>query len=323
MATRYLRNTAILAKIETTYGTDASPTEGANAILVSNCSITPLAAQNVDRDLIRPYFGASEQLVGAAYVELAFDVELAGSGTAGTAPAWGQLLRGCGFTETTSASIRTEYTLNTPVVDALTIYYFSDGVKHKALGCRGTVSLDMSAGARPIMSFKFTGLDGGVTAATPSTLTLTAFKTPIVVSDANTGDVTIGATYTAATPTLTGGQGYPSTGLKIDLSNSVNYTALLGGETVDITNRTPTGSVELDLTAANEVTFMTTVKANTTQSFGLMHGTTAGYKVMLFMPAVQIINPKKVDKNGKMLIGYDLRVVPGASGNDELKIVAH
>ncbi len=41
-----------------------------------------------------------------------------------------------------------------------------------------------------------------------------------------------------------------------------------------------------------------------------------------FMPAVQLINPKKVDVNGKLMCGYDLRVTP-SSGNDELKIVVH
>lgn len=37
--TRLVRKTAILAKIETTYGTDAVPTGIANAILISNQSI--------------------------------------------------------------------------------------------------------------------------------------------------------------------------------------------------------------------------------------------------------------------------------------------
>ncbi len=36
---RYTRKTAILAKIETTYGTDAAPTGAANALLISNQSV--------------------------------------------------------------------------------------------------------------------------------------------------------------------------------------------------------------------------------------------------------------------------------------------
>jgi len=322
MATRYIRNTAILAKIESTYGTDSTPTEAANALLVSNVSINPLSAANVDRDLVRPYMGASEQLVGTAYIDLSFDIELSGAGAAGTAAAYGPLLRACGFAETLSASVRAEYNLVTPVADSVSIYYFSDGVKHIAKGCRGTLSLKMSAGGRPVLSFKFLGLDGGVTAASPSALTLTAFKTPSVISEPNTGDLTFGATYTAATPTLTGGTGYPSQGIELDLGNAVNYTPLLGGESVDISQRQVTGKILLDLTAAQEVTFMASVKSNTLQSLGLMHGTTAGYKVMIFMPAAQLINPSKAEVNGKLMIGYDIRALP-SSGNDELKIVVH
>ncbi len=322
MPSRYIRNTAILAKTESTYGVDSTPTEGANAILVSNVSITPLNANNVDRDLIRPYMGASEQLVGTTNVALTFDVEVAGAGAAGSAPAYGPLLLACGFAETISAGVRVEYNPVTPATGSVVIYYFSDGVKHVLKGCRGNVSLKMGVGERPVYSFSFVGIDGGLTAATPSALTLSGFKTPIVITEANTGDLTFGATYTAATPTLTGGTGYPSQGIQIDLGNAVAHTPLLGGETVDISDRKASGSIVLDLTAAQEVTFLTSVKANTLQSLGLMHGTVAGYKVMIFMPAVQLYNASKTDVNGKLMQGYDVSILPSA-GNDELKIVVH
>ena len=81
MPTRFIRKTAILAKAETTYATDSTPTEGANAILVSNVSINPLNAQNVSRDLIRPYLGGSEQLVVSSTVKCTFTVELSGAGS--------------------------------------------------------------------------------------------------------------------------------------------------------------------------------------------------------------------------------------------------
>ena len=322
MGHRYIRNTAILAKLETTYGTDATPTEAANALLVSNVRINPLNAQNDSRDLIRPFLGGSEQLVGVANIEMSFDVEFAGSGTAGTAPAYGPLLRACGFAEAATVGVRTEYTLVTPVTESVSIYYFSDGVKHVARGCRGDLSIKMGVKSRPVFSFKFLGLDGGVTVATPAALTLSGFKAPSVISELNTGDVMFGCAYADATPKLTAGTGYPSQGLEIALGNSVNFTPLLGGETIDVTDRAVTGKVQLDLTAAQEVSFMAGVKANTLQSAGLMHGLAAGYKVMVFMPAVQLINPSKADVNGKLMVGYDLRAVP-LLGNDELKIVVH
>lgn len=320
---RYSRKTVILAKIETTVGTDAEPVGATDAMLVSNMSITPLNAKNVSRDLIRPYFGGSEQLVGTAYVECSFDVEIQSSGSmvTPTVPAWDPLLRACGFAATSAANVRVEYNPITDAMEAATIKYFDDGVLHIMLGARGTVSLKMGVGDKPVFSFKMSGIDGGVSATANASATLTAFKTPLIVTDANSADIMLGCTYTAATPAIAGGTAYTSRGLQIDLGNTVNHTPLLGGESIDITQRETTGGCELDLSAAQEVAFMASVKAATTQSLGFQHGTAAGYKVLIFAPAVQLVSPKKTDVNGRRLIGYDLRFIPLA-GNDEIKIIA-
>jgi hypothetical protein len=325
---RYARNQVVLAKIESTYGTDPTPTGGANAVLVSNLSCNPLAAANVDRDLIRGYLGGSEQLVGSNYVEVSFDVEFQNGGTAGTAAAWDPLLQACGYTAGATAVTpsRVEHLLESTYSawKSLTIYYYDDGALHKLLGARGTVSLDLMVGARPVFKFRFLGLNGGLTAAANATPTLTGFKAPLVVTDTNTGALTLGCTYSAGA--LSSGTEYVSGGVSIDVGNDVRFTDLLGtaaaaGQSIDLMQRSMTGSVEFDLTAANEVTFMTSVLANTTQSLGLVHGTSAGYKMLVFAPAVQLTNPKKVDKQGRRMIGYDLRILP-SSGNDELKIIA-
>ena len=163
---RYIRNTALLAKVETTEGTDAVPTGTANALLISNVTINPLNAQNVDRSIVRPYFGASEQLVGTAYVSIDFTVELAGSGTAGTAAPWGELLRACGFAETGAAGYK-QYAPDAPSSQkSATLYYYDDGVLHKLLGAKGTFKLAMGIGERPTLAFSFTGKDGGVSPRT-------------------------------------------------------------------------------------------------------------------------------------------------------------
>jgi hypothetical protein len=315
---RLIRNTAILAKIETVYGTDPTPTGAANAILISNASFT-LNAENVSRDLIRGYIGASEQLVGNRNVQITFDCELWGSGAAGTAPAYGPLLRACGMAETISAGNRVEYNPISASFESVTIYYHIDGVLRKALGCRGTVEYKMGLGERPLMSFSFTGIDGGATATANPALTLTAWKTPLAITDPNAGDILLGCTYSAGA--LSGGTSYKSRGLQANLGNTVSHVPLLGGESVEITNRETTGSLELELSAAQEVTAMTDILANTLTSVGFSLGTTAGYKVIVYAPTVQRINPKHTDLDGNLLIGMDLRFTP-SSGNDELRIVA-
>lgn len=314
---RYTRNSAILAKVETTEGTDAVPTGAANALLVSDQSINPLNAQNVDRELVRPYFGASEQLVGTAFVEVSFTVELAGSGTAGTAAPWGELLRACGFAETGTVTWK-GYAPDTPASQkSATIYYYDDGALHKLLGAKGTVKLSMSVSGRPTMQFSFTGKDGGLTAAANPSTTLTGWKTPLVITDPNTADVKFGGTY--ASGIVTGGSSFTSRGLEIDVGNEVQFTPLLGAEYIDITGRSVSGSLEMDLTAAQEVTYMASVKANTLSSISLEHGTTTGFIVGVYLSAAQLINPKKSEANGRRLIGYDLRSVP-SSGNDDIII---
>lgn len=316
---RYQRNAAVLAKIETVYGTDAAPIGATDALLVSDLSITPLNAQNQDRNLLRGYLGGSDQLVGNSYKDVSFSVEIAGSGAAGTAPAWGKLLRMCGFAEAITAGNRVEYSPISQSFESGTIYYYADGAVHKLLGCRGTVQWDLTEGARPVMKYKFMGLDGGLAAAATPSLTLTAFKQPLVITDPNTSDVTLGCTYSAGA--LVGGTIYPSRGLSLDAGVSAQYIPTLGGQSVDITNRVSTGSTTLDLTAAQEVTLMAGVQANSLQGLGLLHGTTAGNKVLFFAPSVQMINPKHTDFNGRILNSYDLRLLPSA-GNDELRVVA-
>lgn len=101
------RKRTILAKIESSYGVDPSPTGALNAILVKNITPTPQETNLVPRDLIRPYFGNFTQLPAAIYGKMAIEVELAGSGTAGTAPAYGPLLRACGMSETALAAAHT------------------------------------------------------------------------------------------------------------------------------------------------------------------------------------------------------------------------
>lgn len=315
---RYIKNMLVLAALETTTGTDAVPTGASNAILVSEATITPLDAQNIDRSLIRGTFGASEQLVGSASVKASYTVELAGSGTAGTPPAWGKLLQACGCAEGVLATpARVEYTPVSTGQRSATQYYYDDGALHKLLAAMGEFTLSAKAGERPVIKIDWTALDGGMTTGS-DTGTYTAWKKPVAMTKANVIDINLGCAYAAGA--ITGGTQFSSTGLELKAGNQVQFTPMLGTETVDITDRESTGSLELDLTAAQEVAMMALVKSNATQSLAITIGLASGNKIILFAPAVQMLAPKKVDKNGKRLIGYDLRFMP-VSGNDEWRIV--
>ncbi len=88
----------ILVKLESTYGTDSVPVV-ADAVLCTSLELSPLEGSSVDRSFIRPYFANSGSIRVENYASVAFETEIAGSGTAGTAPEWGLLLKACNFTE--------------------------------------------------------------------------------------------------------------------------------------------------------------------------------------------------------------------------------
>jgi len=317
---RNTRNFVLLALVESVYGTDPVPT-GSNAMLCSRPQITPLQSQNVNRDVMRGYIGGSEQLVGSKFVECSFDIELVGSGTVGTAPAWGDLMLACGWAETETAVTRVDYTLVSTSFGSVTLYWYDDGVLHKLTGARGTVQVKMTSGAIPVLSFSFKGLHTTPSAAANPTPTLTGFKTPLVVKEASTADLTFGGTHSnAGAPAIAAGTVYPSMGIEFNLNNTVDHIPLLGGESIDINNRDASCSFQLELTAAQEVTFHTAVEDATLTTVGLVHGTAAGYKSLLWLPFVQRTNPTKQDVSGKRMVQFEGRVIPSA-GNDEARLV--
>jgi hypothetical protein len=91
------RKRTLLAKLESTYGVDPTPTGSANAIQVTNLEVTPLNAETVSRDLIRPFFGNSDTLLAQTSAQLTFEIELAGTGVVGGVPGWSDVLAACGF----------------------------------------------------------------------------------------------------------------------------------------------------------------------------------------------------------------------------------
>jgi hypothetical protein len=92
---------------------------------VRNLEVVPLQSDIVQRELIRPYLGNYEQLLANTRVQVTFEVELAGSGTAGTPPAYGPILRSCALSETLGASTSVLINLKASSVDLNQLLYIS------------------------------------------------------------------------------------------------------------------------------------------------------------------------------------------------------
>jgi len=185
MAPLLLRKRLILIETESSYGVDPTPT-GTDAVLVRDLNITPQQSDVVNRDLIRPYLGASEQLLANTRVECTFSVELAGSGTAGTAPQYGKALRACGLNEVVSAGASVAYSPTSSSFKSVTIHYNIDGVRHKVTGARGTFTLNANVGEIPSIDFTFTGIYNAPDDSALPSVTYANQATPLIFKNGNT-----------------------------------------------------------------------------------------------------------------------------------------
>ncbi len=303
------RKRLILAKAESTYGTDSTPA-GADAVLVRNLDITPLEADTVSRDLIRPYLGNSEQLLANTRVGITFEVELAGSGTAGTAPRYGALLKACGFSQTAVATTSVTYAPVSSSFSSATIYFNNDGVLHKATGCRGTFTMTCNLNEIPVISFTMTGIYNAPTDTVAPATTYTNQATPVIFKEGNTSNFSL-LSYAGCLMNVS-----------FDVANEVVHRELIGcTRQVLITNRAPAGEVVIEAPTIAQKDYFTVANNNTTGSLTFTHGTTAGNIVAFTAQKVDLTNPSYSDSDGIQMLNLPYVAIPTSAGNDEVSLV--
>lgn len=304
----YWKSKTLLVKPEVTYGVDPVPTAGANGILATNVSLQPMEGEDVDRNLETPYFGGSAKIPVGLYAVLSFDVELVGSGAAGTAPAWGPLLRACGIAETVTPGTKVEYSPITDSPESVAIYLAIDTVRHVLLGARGTVVFKLNAQAIPVMSFTLTGLFAAPTTQAKITPTTTAFKTPLVATKTNTPTFTIGGTAMILRS------------FELNLGNQVERRLLVGYEGIHITDREEALKLQVEAVALATYNPFTIAQNQTLQAIALTHGVAAGYKASFDIASAQQHRLSGY-ANEQNVVEWPLDFTPlPTAGNDQWKL---
>lgn len=304
-----MKKMLLLVKEETTPGVDATPTPAANAILVRGLMPQLVNAEFVGRNLIRPYKGSSPKLVVGVHRTLECEVEYAGSGTAGTAPKWGPLLKACGFSQTVTAGASTIYAPVSSGEPTLTIYGYLDGILFKMTSAIGTVSFELNSKAIPVMKFKFMGEYSDATdTPLPTEVDYTGFTQPLTVGKRNT-------------PTFSFmGVTAPCSNFTFDVAAQQEYRDLIGSSGPFSADRSPSGSATIELQSIATKNWGATVSQGASGAVQLIHGTTAGNIIQLDMPAVQLnAAPSIQDANtvAMLNLGFDINPV---LGNDEITI---
>ena len=299
------RKRVILIETESSYGTDPTPA-GTDVVLVTDLTITPQSSDVVNRDVVRPYLGSSEQLLANTRVECTFSVELAGSGTAGTAPRYGSALKATGLSETISGGNTVTYAPVSSSFSSVTIHYNIDGVRHKVTGCRGTFSLSAEVGAIPLINFTFTGIYNAPDDSAIPTVTYGNQATPLIFKNGNTSGFSL-LSYSGALQSLT-----------MDLGVSTVYRELVGGtKEVIITDRASAGSVSIEApTIAQKDYFTAALSDSSLGNLAFLHGTTAGNKVQLTSSKVDIGDVNYGEMDGVAMLEIPYTLVPSAANNE-------
>ncbi len=306
-----LRKRLILIETESTYGTDPTPT-GADAVLVRDLSITPQSSDVVSRELIRPYLGASPQLLANTRVECTFSVELAGSGAAGTAPQYGKALKACGLAETVASGTSVTYDPVSSSFESITIHYLIDGVRHKMTGCRGTVAITASVGEIPTLDFSFTGIYNAPDDSALVTPTYANQADPLLFKNGNTSSFQL-LSYSGNLQDFS-----------FELGNEIVYRELIGaGKEVLITNREATGSVSIEAVLMATKDYFASAADDDAALGNLQftHGSTAGNIVQFTSSKVDLGDVSYGDSDGIAMLEIPYTCVPDSAANTEFDLI--
>ena len=296
----------LLAKIESSYGVDPVPSGAANAIRVVNLEETLLDADIVSRNIVRPYLGNSEQIIAGRKSRISFEVELQGSGTPGTAPGLGPILRACGLAEVVTAGQYVDYIPVSSGFESVTLYFqpqhSSAGVAplHKITGARGSAEMMWNAKTIPVLKITMTGIYNGPANAANIVADYSAFKTPVAVNKANTPLFK----FFGISPCMTE--------LSVNMNNTIVHRDLPNCETVMLTDRKVSGNVVFE---APDLTVLNTWQAavdGTAGSLEITHGTVPGRTVdFAALNSVNIQNPSYQSSDGIEMLSVPFVLVPG------------
>lgn len=304
---KLMKTAVLLAAIQTADNVPAAPVS-ANVMLCRAVVPRPVVAKTVERNNIKPYFGHSGTVTASVYSECDLEVEFATSGALGVAPKWSPLLRACGFSETITLATSVVYAPVTNNQEAVTIDIFIDGIRHRMTNAKGTVSFDIKSGDITVLKFKFTGFYNPVTdAAMPTGVSYAAFMEPLAVNETNTPTWSLHG-FTGALDAIT-----------FDIASQVVHRNLVGSQSVNITERKPTGNVTFEMDDISVKDWFAAVINGDLGAMTIVHGSVTGKIIEITAPKVQLSDPAYSEQDGIQMMGMKAIYKPNL-GNDELII---
>lgn len=300
------RKAVLLAKVESTYGTDPTPSASTDAILTIDIdpsrTFTEIA-RNVQIGSL-----THKQSVGRErMITVNFQHELVGSGAAATAPRLGALLQACGFAETVNSPTDVTYAPSSTSLKSVTLYIYMDGLLHQVHGAVGTFKLTCAAGQPAILDFTFMGLyeDKTDTAIASPTYESTVDDIPICVS--------AGLTYNSVSLVVNE--------VTVDMANQVSKRPSINSSTAiagfQITDRKPTATIDPEAEAVSTVDFEGDA-LTTPRELTWTIGDTTGNRCVVTIPKFNITDVQYGDREQTLVETVTGLCSDGGSGDDEI-----
>ena len=299
----------IVGKVQSAHGTPATLDPNADAIMISNLQHSYVDTNMISRPILKGTLGTLKQLYAGGLAQISFDVELKGSGTAGSPPEMAHSMVACGMVETIVASTSCSYKPASLNQQYMTFHYYQDGKRKVLEDAIGNVLFKMEAGQVGMASFTFTGHEG---TATDTTFVNGAYDATVPVPYINR-------------PFDIGGYAADISNLSFDLANTISKPKSVGASDgfgqLRITARDVAGSFDpLDeLIATND--FDADWKAGTTMALATgVVGSTVGNRYQLDMPAVAYRSVAQGDRESQRALDIAFGAAE-VSGDDEFTLL--
>lgn len=317
MALALDRKTLVLVKSETTYGTDPTPSESTDTMLIYGDGAGVWSADNtlIDKAALRASLTPTKQLVGRAKGMFKPATVLMSKNP--SKPFFAPLLKACGLKETsatvssssswTYAPSDTGPSSSAADFQSCTAYVYSDGVLCKVNGVLGTGSLSMQAGQAPDLTFDMQGIyNAPITASMPSPVTYPSDTKVLVESES----LLIGS-YTPIVRSLTFNFG-------TSVVERADANSAFGFKGVHISGRKATLEivVEAENTLASKDFFAELRAATVSNAITWTHATGSTSKILFSVPTPQITNVAISQQDGIKLYTVSYECSSATDGAD-------
>lgn len=300
----------VLAKIESVYGTDPTPAEATEAIIVKGQPSFEIVGARREREVPMPTFGRIKGVNVGDGLKLSFTTELKHSGTAGTASRYDPLFEACGMVQSGSGQVI--YTpISTMGGPSVTLWFYLGGVLHKLNGCVGTFKMNLKAGEIATIDWEFTGLYADNAADTAFPAATHEAIPPVIIQS-------LGFTYSAYAAIIEE--------LVLDMGNAVSAeksanAANNGVARYFISNRESKGSMNPEAAALSALNPWDIYDQTTAANIALDITASAGYDFAVAVTGAVLEAPKYGTRENILTWDLSFTINPTlAAGNNEIVI---